>query len=99
MDNLPLNREEPVVDDLTDSLMSEVESLSDAVENTTPHELLDAFGRLANVKTSGCLKNGKFEFAPDHGRHRRQLLATLAQSLHTPRDHLPNPFRQGQRGR
>jgi len=69
--NLLLNREEPVVDDLTDSLMSEVESLSDPMENTTPHELLDAFGRLANAETSCYLKNREFEFASDHGRHRR----------------------------
>src|SRR5262245_49540856 len=88
MENLPLKHEEPVVDHLTDSLMGEVQSLSDSVENTPPHELLDAFGSIANAEPSGSLKNREFEFAADNGRHRCQLLGALAQSLQTPSDHL-----------
>ena len=94
-----MKREEPAVDDLTDSLMGEVEPLSNPVENATPHKLLDPFGRVANAETSGDLKNGEFKFAADHGRHRRQLLAARTQSLQAPCDHLPDPLGQGQTGR
>src|SRR5262245_35182020 len=78
MENLPLKREKPVADNLADSLMGEVQSLSDPVENTPPHKFLDTFSRVSNAETGGNLKNREFEFSADHGRHRPQLLPARA---------------------
>src|SRR4030095_9200781 len=77
MENLPLKREEPVMDYLADSFMGEVQSLSDPVEHPPPHELLDTFGSIANAEPRGYLKNREFEFAVDHGCQRSQQLGAL----------------------
>src|SRR5262245_39663230 len=65
MEKRLLKRQESAVDDLTDSLMGEVEALSDTIEDAPPHKLLNTFGRVANAETSGCLQNAEFEFTAD----------------------------------
>src|SRR5262245_16345305 len=78
MEKLSMKREKLAEDDLTDSLMGEVEPLSDPAEDATTHELLDTFSRVASAEPNRSLKNGEFEFSSDHGGHRRQLLTALA---------------------
>src|SRR5262249_27565051 len=55
MEKLAVRRQDAVPSDLADSVVSEVDALSDPVENATPHKLLDTFSRATNAETSGDL--------------------------------------------
>src|SRR5262249_61452217 len=81
MDQLPPRQENPAGDDLANTVMCEIEPLSQAMQDASPDQLLDAGCRLLVLEPRRSLQERKLEFTPDHRGHRGERLSSLRQPL------------------
>ena len=96
---LPSRMQQLVVHDLANPLVGEVELFAEAVQHAAAHQLFDALGGVPFVEPRRALEEREIEFAPDDGRHRREMSAAVAQALQAAGHDAANALgqRQGRR--
>ena len=99
MEGLAVRLENPVVGDLTNPLVGEVEPLAEAVQYAPPHQLFHTLGAIALVEPGHVLKERKVEPPADDGSQRYEMATLGAETLQTPGDDSPNPLGEGQHRR
>src|SRR5262249_60303853 len=77
VDQLPAWRENPARDDPANTVMREVEALSQAMQDAPADQLFDPGGRLLLAEPGRLLEQSELEFAADDRGHGGERLAAL----------------------
>jgi len=93
MQALAVRRQQPLVRDLSDPLMGEVETLTDRVKDPAPDELFNAFGGLRRAELGRVLEEREIELTTDDAGHGGQAPRAVAEPVEARGDDLTYPMR------
>ena len=92
-----LGREQLVVDDGLNPVVTEIEPLAHPTQEVAAHQLLDALRRRVRVEATRPFEEREVELAPDHRGHRGELARPVAQAPQSARDQVAHALGQRQR--
>src|SRR5262250_1630494 len=95
MEPLPICRKHPLVHDLTDPVMGEVQISADGLEKTTPDEAFDEIGDVAFIASGRAGNDVERDGLTRDGGHGEQVTAVLIESGDLGCGQLPHTLGKG----